>query len=64
MQLYPEGVGPGAAAQILHLTPLPRGGLDGVDLGFSIPRAGTMILAHILGDDALRMTRYSFTVWN
>lgn len=51
--IYPKGVGPRAAAQILHLTPLPLRGLDIADLGFSIPRAGTMILAHILGDDAL-----------
>lgn len=53
MKMYPEGVGPRAAAQILHLTPLPLGGLDIVDLGFSILRDGTMIFAHILGDDAL-----------
>lgn len=53
MQLYPEGVGPRAVTQILHLTPLPLAGLDVVDLGFSILRAGTMIFAYILGDDAL-----------
>lgn len=47
-----DAIVPRAAVQILHLTPLPLGGLDIADLTLSTPRVRKMTLAHVSGDDA------------
>lgn len=48
----PRGVGRWAAAQLLHLTPLPLGSLDIAVLRPSVLKVGTMTRAHTSGGSA------------